>query len=314
MRLVTIDAPPHGHTGALIAGDVLDFTAAAPVIPIAGWVPADMRELLAAGQPALDVVGTIVALAASEQQALRACGALRPRAEVRLLAPIPRPNMVLSHGRAYASHRGEMRRGGIAPTGDTPVAFIKNTGSIIGTDEAIVLPPQCPDMVDFEAEFSVVFGASCNNVSEADAMNYIMGYTIVNDVSARDWVEISRNSEWPGDRDMNRMGKQLPTFTPMGPAIVTKDEIPDPHNVNVRSTLNGKPMQNANTSDLIFTIPALIAFFSRWYPFEPGDVLTTGSPPGVGFGRDPQVFLKPGDVVDITVDGVGTLSNRVRAG
>jgi acylpyruvate hydrolase len=227
---------------------------------------------------------------------------------------VPRPNMVLSHGRAYASHRGEMRRGGIAPTGDTPVAFIKNTGSIIGTDSPIVLPAQCPDMVDFEAEFSVVFGASCNNVSEAEAMEYIMGYTIVNDVSARDWVEVSRKSEWPGDRDMNRMGKQLPTFTPMGPVIVTKDEIPDPHNVNVSSTLNGKPMQSANTSDLIFTIPALIAFFSRWYPFEPGDVLTTGSPPGVGFGRDPQIFLKPGDVVDITVDGVGTLSSRVSAG
>jgi len=316
MKLVTIDAPPHGHTGALIGSDVLDFTAAAAHIPIAEWVPTDMRELLVAGKPALELVASIVERAAKtgrEQTALRAAGALRPRSEVRLLAPVPRPNMVLSHGRAYASHRGEMRRGGVAPTGDTPVAFIKNTGSIIGTDAPIVLPPQCPNMVDFEAEFSVVFGASCFNVSETEAMDYIMGYTIVNDVSARDWVEISRKSEWPGDRDMNRMGKQLPTFCPMGPVIVTKDEIPDPHNVNVKSTLNGKPMQSANTSDLIFTIPALIAFFARWYPFEPGDVLTTGSPPGVGFGRDPQIFLKPGDVVDITVDGVGTLSNRVSA-
>src|SRR5580704_9178082 len=178
MKLVTIDAQPYGHTGALVGSDVLDFAAAAPLIPIAGWVPADMRELLVGGKAALELVAKIIALVPAEQSALRDSGALRPRSEVRLLAPVPRPNMVLSHGRAYASHRGEMRRGGIAPTGDTPVAFIKNTGSIIGTDAPIVLPPQCPDMVDFEAEFSVVFGASCNNVSEDEAMNYIMGYTI----------------------------------------------------------------------------------------------------------------------------------------
>jgi len=239
---------------------------------------------------------------------------LQPRSAVRLLAPVPRPYMVLSHGRAYASHRGEMRKGEIAPTGDTPVAFIKNTGSVIGPDSPIVLPPQYPDMVDFEAEFSVVFGSTCFNVTEADAMEYVVGYTMINDVSARDWVKISRHSEWPGDRDLNRMGKQFPTFTPIGPVIATKDEIPDPHNVNVSSALNGKPMQSANTSDLIFRIPALIAFFSRWYQFEPGDVLTTGSPPGVGFGRDPQVFLKPGDVIAVSADGVGTLSNAVSAG
>jgi 2-keto-4-pentenoate hydratase/2-oxohepta-3-ene-1,7-dioic acid hydratase in catechol pathway len=317
MKLVSIDAPPHGKTGALIGDDVLDFAAASTRIPMAAWIPTDMRELLVAGQPALDLVGGIVDrvrnASEAERTALRAAQALRPRAGVRLLAPIPRPNMVLSHGRAYASHRGEMRRGEVAPTGDTPVAFIKNTGSIIGTDDPIILPPQCPDMVDFEAEFSVVFGKSCCNVTEAEAMDYIMGYTIVNDVSARDWVLVSRKSEWPGDRDMNRMGKQLPTFCPIGPVIVTKDEIPDPHNVSVSSTLNGQPMQSAHTSDLIFTVPALIAFFSRWYPFEPGDVLTTGSPPGVGFGRTPQIFLKPGDVVDITVEGIGTLSNVVRA-
>jgi acylpyruvate hydrolase len=318
MKLVSIDAAPHGRTGALIGDDVLDFAAAGAIVPLATWVPTDMRELLIAGKPALDLVRSIVDrvhdAGDAERARLRTVNALRPRSDVKLLAPIPRPNMVLSHGRAYASHRGEMRRGEIAPTGDTPTGFIKNTGSIIGTDAPIVLPPQCPDMVDFEAEFSMVFGASCFNVSEADAMDYIVGYTIVNDVSARDWVKVSRKAEWPGDRDLNRMGKQLPTFCQMGPAIVTKDEIPDPHNLNVRSTLNGNPMQLANTSDLIFRIPALIAFFSRWYPFEPGDVLTTGSPPGVGFGRDPQVFLKPGDVVDITVDGVGTLSNVVSAG
>jgi len=315
MKLVSIDAPPHGRTGALVDDDVLDFSVAGAVIPMAAWVPADMRDLLTAGKPALELVGSIVERVRNagepERAALRAAGALRPRSGVRLLAPVPRPNMVLSHGRAYASHRGEMRRGEIAPTGDTPVAFIKNTGSIIGPDEAIILPPQCSDMVDFEAEFSVVFGATCFNVPEAGALDYIAGYTIVNDVSARDWVQISRTSEWPGDRDLNRMGKQLPTFCPMGPAIATKDEVPDPHDVRVTSTLNGTLMQNAHTSDLIFTVPALIAFFSRWYKFEPGDVLTTGSPPGVGFGRTPQVFLKPGDVVAITVEGVGTLSNVV---
>lgn len=193
---------------------------------------------------------------------------------------------------------------------EEPKAFIKNVNCVVGPDTAIVLPPQCPDMVDFEGEFSIVFGVPCHNVSEAEAMATVAGYTIINDVSARDWVKSFTKT---GDPDVNRMGKQLPTFCPMGPAIVTSDEIADPHDITLTTTLNGKVMQSAHTSDLIWTIPALISYFSRWYPFQPGDILTTGSPAGVGYGREPKVFMRPGDEVAITVTGVGTLRNKIVA-
>jgi 2-keto-4-pentenoate hydratase/2-oxohepta-3-ene-1,7-dioic acid hydratase in catechol pathway len=165
-------------------------------------------------------------------------------------------------------------------------------------------------MVDLEGEFSVVFGAPCHNVSEAEAMERVIGYTLINDVSARNWVESFQKTK---DPDQNRMGKQLPTFCPMGPVIATKDEIADPNDVHMVTTLNGKVMQDSNTSDLIWNIQQLIAYYSRWYRFMPGDVLTTGSPAGVGYGRTPKVFMQPGDVVTATATAVGTLSNPVQA-
>ena len=146
-------------------------------------------------------------------------------------------------------------------------------------------------------------------------MDYVAGYTIVNDVSARNWVGGTKMAKQPMDAvhswTRNLMGKQLPTFCPMGPVLVTRDEIADPHELKLTTTLNGEVMQSANTNDLVFQLPELIAYFSQWYQFLPGDVITTGSPGGVGFARDPQVFMKAGDVVAITVDGVGTLSNPI---
>jgi 2-keto-4-pentenoate hydratase/2-oxohepta-3-ene-1,7-dioic acid hydratase in catechol pathway len=187
---------------------------------------------------------------------------------------------------------------------------MKNVNAIIGPGAPIVLPPQCAAMVDLEGEFSVVFGAPCHNVGEAEAMDRVIGYTLINDVSARNWVESFQKTK---DPDQNRMGKQLPTFCPMGPVIATKDEIADPNDVHMVTTLNGKVMQDSNTSDLIWNIQQLIAYYSRWYRFMPGDVLTTGSPAGVGYGRTPKVFMQPGDVVTATATAVGTLSNPVRA-
>jgi 2-keto-4-pentenoate hydratase/2-oxohepta-3-ene-1,7-dioic acid hydratase in catechol pathway len=193
---------------------------------------------------------------------------------------------------------------------ENPSAFLKNANSIVGAGTPIRLPPQCADMVDQEAEFSIVFGAPCHNIKEDEAMACVAGYTMINDVSARNWVE---NFQKTGDPDLNRMGKQLPGFTPMGPVIATKDEIPDPHDVTVRSMINERVMQDAHTSDLIWTIPFLVAFFARWYRFMPGDVLSTGSPAGVGYGRNPKVFLKPGDVISVSASGVGALSNPIVA-
>ena len=185
-----------------------------------------------------------------------------------------------------------------------PKAFLKNVHSIIAPDAPIVLPAHCPNMVDFEGEFSIVFGADCHNIDEADAMATVAGYTIMHDVSARDW---NSTKDW----DLIRLGKQLPTFAPLGPGITTKDEIADPHDLRLTTRLNGEVMQSAHTSDLIWRIPVLISSLSRWYRFRAGDVLTTGSPAGVGFAREPQVFMKDGDVVEITVDKIGTLRNPV---
>lgn len=311
MKLVTIDAWPGGRTGALINDDVLDFALAAAAIPIAGYIPTAMPALLAGGSEGMDLVRRVVGRVAEakdgERTRLHETGALRPRAEVRLLAPVPRPGILLSHGRAYKSHLKEMNR---TKPAENPSAFMKNLNSIIGPETPIRLPPQFPDMVDQEAEFSIVFGSPCHNIKEDEAMGCVAGYTMINDVSARNWVE---NFQSTGDPDLNRMGKQLPGFSPMGPVIATTDEIPDPHDVTVKSFINDRVMQDAHTSDLIWTIPQLITFFAQWYAFKPGDVLSTGSPAGVGYGRNPKVFIKPGDVISVMASGVGTLSNPIIA-
>ena len=315
MKLVTIDASGSPRTGALIDDDVLDFTLAAAVVPNAGLVPQAMTALLASGDEGLDVVrrllDTIKRDRNDEVARLRKAGALKSAKDVRLLAPNPRPGIVLSHGRAYHSHLKEMAKGEENPKAtEEPRAFLKNVSAITGPNSPIVLPRRFPDMVDFEGEFSIVFGRDCYDVEEKDALACVAGYTIINDVSARDWVEHFVKTN---DPDLNRQGKQLPTCCPIGPVIATRDEVPDPHDVNLTTTLNGKVMQSAHTSDLIWTVGYLISHFSRWYHFRPGDILTTGSPAGVGYARDPKVFMKPGDVVAITVDRVGTLSNPVVA-
>jgi acylpyruvate hydrolase len=314
MRLVTIDAYPNGRTGVLIGDDILDFGLAAAFVPLAAWVPASMPVLLAGGDAGLDVIRRVVdavqGRSADEQHAMRAARALQAYDDRLLAAPVL-PRVLLAHGRAYKSHSAGMRPGETPPEVDEPPSvFTKSVNSIIGPGAPIVLPAQCPDMVDLEVEFSVVFGASCYNVDEADALKYVVGYTLINDVSARDWVKDFRETKNP---DLNRMGKQLPTFTPLGPVITTKDGIPDPNAVNISSSLNGTIMQSANTAELIYRVEWLIAYFSRWYEFRAGDVLTTGSPGGNGFARKPPVFFKPGDTVCVSAEGIGSLVNPVVA-
>ncbi len=315
MKFVTLDDGALGRPGVLVGDDVLEFVRAARIVPFAAFVPSTVAAVLAGGAPGLEVVrrvmGDVEAATQGESDALRESGALAPHAGARLLAPLPRPGLVLSHGRAYLSHLKEMQKDGPPKIEENPSGFIKNQNAIVGPGAPIVLPPQCPDMVDFEGEFSLVFGSRCHNVQPADAMGHVAGYTIINDVSARNWVHTFRAT---GDPEVNRMGKQLPSFCPLGPVVVIKDEVPDPHQLRMTTTLNGKVYQDCTTEDLIWRIPDLISYFSRWYQFEAGDVLTTGSPPGVGFGRNPQVFMKAGDTIAVTVDRVGTLANPIVAG
>jgi 2-keto-4-pentenoate hydratase/2-oxohepta-3-ene-1,7-dioic acid hydratase in catechol pathway len=223
-----------------------------------------------------------------------------PLAGARLLAPVVRPGKVICVGRNYAEHARE--RGGEIPS--QPIFFLKSNNTICGPGDAIVIPPNS-NQVDYEAELAVVIGKGGKNISEDSAYDHVAGYMILNDVSARDMQ--SADKQW-------FRGKSCDTFAPIGPWIVTKDEIPDPHSLRISLTLNGQTMQDSNTGNMIFKIPYLISHLSKSMTLEPGDIISTGTPEGVGASRTPPVFLKPGDSVSITIERIGTLTNPVAAG
>jgi len=317
MKLVTIDIAPAGRAGAICGNDVLDIARAGSAMPIAAWVPSQVKDILAAGDEGLRIVERVVKTVEDAKDGTRArlreAGALTPLKDAKLLAPLPDPGLIFSCGMNYGEHLKEMGSG----RPPHPTGFFKSSRAVVGPGAPIVIPPQCPDMVDFEGEFSFVVGRPCHNIDVREAMDYIAGYTIVNDVSARDWVgewRAAQGLEKQISWERNILGKQLPTFSPLGPMIVTKDEVTDPHNLKLQTRLNGKVMQDTNTDDLVFTVPELLAYFSKWHKFLPGDVFTTGSPSGVGFARKPPVFMKPGDTIAITVERVGTLENPIVAG
>ena len=238
--------------------------------------------------------------------------ALSLLSETPLSPPVPDPWVIFSVGMNYGRHLAEM---GNTPRPPHPAGFIKTRDSLLGSGKAIHVPPQCPNMIDFEGEFCFVFGKECHRVTEAEAMHYVAGYTIANDVSARDWIPDIKVGEPPFGPihgwERNIMGKNLPGFTPCGPVIITKDEIDDPHDLHLQTRLNGEVMQDTKTDDLIFKLPEIISYYSQWYRFHPGDIVTTGSPSGVGVGRDPQVFMHAGDTVEIELEGVGILTNQL---
>jgi 2-keto-4-pentenoate hydratase/2-oxohepta-3-ene-1,7-dioic acid hydratase in catechol pathway len=213
----------------------------------------------------------------------------------------------------YREHLREMN----SAVPDYPTSFIKNNNAIVGPGAPIVLPASHPDMVDWEGEFSVVIGRPCHGVAESEALDYVAGYTLINDVSARDWVApvFAATAVMPGVLawERNLLGKQFPTFCPVGPVLATRDEVPNPDDVQLTTLLNGDTMQSANTDDLVFGVRKLIAYYSQWYRLRPGDILTTGSPSGVGFGRKPPLFMRPGDRIEVRASGVGTLANPVVA-
>jgi 2-keto-4-pentenoate hydratase/2-oxohepta-3-ene-1,7-dioic acid hydratase in catechol pathway len=216
-----------------------------------------------------------------------------------LAAPIPRPHKIICIGLNYRDHAEESKMA----IPQTPTVFSKYSTSVIGPNAAIVLP-KVSTKPDYEAEFAVVIGKGGRHIAEADWRDHVFGYTVLNDVSARDFQMAT--TQW-------MIGKTFDTFCPMGPAIVTADEIEDPHNLNISLTINGETLQKSNTRNLIFTVPQLIAYLSSVFTFEPGDIISTGTPGGVGFARTPPRWLTPGDEVSITVEGIGTLTNPVVA-
>lgn len=218
----------------------------------------------------------------------------------KLLAPIV-PRDIICIGLNYRKHAAE----GGQPIPEFPVVFMKNSGTLQNPGDPIVLPTKLKsDAVDYECELAVVIGRECYNVSKADALKYVLGYTCANDVSARDWQMKYGGTQWC-------RGKTFATFCPLGPVLVTSDEITNPNALGIRTVLNGETMQDWNTNDMIFDVPTLIEFLSGSTKLAPGTVILTGTPHGVGAARKPPVFLKNGDSVTIEIDGIGRLTNPV---
>jgi 2-keto-4-pentenoate hydratase/2-oxohepta-3-ene-1,7-dioic acid hydratase in catechol pathway len=216
----------------------------------------------------------------------------------KILAPVNPPN-ILCIGVNYREHAAE----GKSAIPRHPVLFMKNTPSLQNPEDPIIIPI-VSSKVDYEGELAVVIGRSCKNVSDADALDYVLGYTCANDVSARDWQKDFGGGQFC-------QGKSFDTFCPIGPTIVTKEDIPDPNNLRIQTLLNGEIMQDGHTRDMIFNVPHLISFLSQGKTLLPGTIILTGTPHGVGFARTPPVWLKEGDNVSIVIENIGTLTNPV---
>jgi 2-keto-4-pentenoate hydratase/2-oxohepta-3-ene-1,7-dioic acid hydratase in catechol pathway len=249
----------------------------------------DMISLLGGGQDALD----LVARALDRADLL----ARRPLGSVRLTAPVPRPGKIICIGLNYRQHAAET---GI-PLPEYPVVFAKFGNTVVGPHEPIVIPA-VTEQVDYEGELGVVIGGRVRDLPLSRALTSVAGYMAFNDVSARDYQ--SRVSQWT-------TGKSFDTFAPMGPALVMADEVEDPQNVDLEVTIADEVLQSANTGDMIFTVAELITYLSSVMTLEPGDVIATGTPSGVGMARTPPRWLRPGEVVKVKLSGIGTLENPV---
>lgn len=319
MKLVTLVVGGRRRAAAVIADHAVPISAIDDLSDAPAHL-SDVGNVVRAGPDFMarltDTVARVTSDWATRGDALTAKEDVVAYASAELLAPFPRPGLVFSTGGNYASHIAEVEAkiGLTIGTPKTPVGFIKNSNAIIGPGAAIELPAHAPEMVDYEAEFSFVIGKACQGISEEEAEDYVVGYTMINDVSGRGWNEQAEKPDGSLDLTLPTFAKQFKTFCPMGPSFVTKDELPDPNNVNFSLKLNGEIMQDGNTGDVIFSIPEILAYFSTWHPFEPGDVVSTGSPAGVGFARNPPVFLKAGDEVTLTADAIGSMTNKVVLG
>ena len=287
MKLVTFLNDGAMRLGALRTRDgrqtVVDLNRAEPRLP------ADILAFLGEGAPARQLAEDIVANATHDMDL----------GVVALKAPLPRPGKIICIGLNYRDHAQETNQ----PIPEYPTVFSKYASSVIGPGEPIVLP-RVSHRVDYEGELGVVIGRRGRHIAEARALEYVAGYVPVNDVSARDYQR--RTSQWT-------IGKTFDTFAPMGPALVTADEIPDPHDLDIQVTVSGQLMQSSNTSHLIFSVPHLVAYLSQVMTLEPGDVISTGTPGGVGDARTPPRYLMPGDEVRVAIERLGTLISPVVA-
>ncbi len=314
-------APGARRLGALISsgpdtGAVVDLTralavklaqgdAGAPEAEAESLIPSDPIAFLARGASALSAARSALefvrdALERYDAPDLRAAGIVLPRASVRLHAPVPRPGKIVGVARNYPDHARE--RGDSSPPVE-PVLFIKASSAVIGPEDEIVVPSTVRE-ADYEGELAVVIGQPAQRIAPEEAAAKIAGYCVANDVTARDFQ---------GVRGQRFLGKSCDTFAPLGPWLVTADEISDPQDLGLVTRLSGEIVQSARTKDMHFPVTEIIAFASRLMRLEPGDVILTGTPGGVGAAREPARWLRDGDVVEIEIERVGRLVNYVRA-
>ena len=287
MKLLTFRAAGKACPGVLDADDVIDLAAAGlPVGP-----DGDLLEIVKGGD----------AMLARVRDAMKSGSAKRHRAsDVQILAPIQSPSKIVAVGLNYIDHCKEAN----LPVPGEPVLFAKFPNSITGPYDDLSWPETFSKEVDYEVELGVVIGRRGVNIPEAQALDYVCGYTCVNDVSARD-QQFANAKQW--DR-----GKSFDTSCPYGPYIVTRDEIPDPQTLTVRTVLNGQEMQISNTRNMVFGVARLISYISQGTTLLPGDLIPTGTPFGVGFSRKPPVYLKDGDECVCEVEKVGAIRNRIK--
>ena len=278
MRFVTFRHRNHAHAGVLKGESVVSLAAAGVQ---------SVSQIVEGGPEALHRISSVLET--------NAPGDTFSLDDVQLTAPIARPPKIICIGLNYRDHAIESKM----EIPKVPTVFSKYGTAVIGTGEAIVLPKNS-EKPDYEAEFAVIIGKTGRHIPAPAWREYVFGYTNLNDVSARDFQMAT--SQW-------MMGKTFDTFAPMGPALVTADEIPDPHNLDIRLEINGETLQHSNTRELIFRIPDLIAYLSSVFTLEPGDVISTGTPSGVGFSHTPPRWLRPGDEVVVKVEGLGELRN-----
>jgi 2-keto-4-pentenoate hydratase/2-oxohepta-3-ene-1,7-dioic acid hydratase in catechol pathway len=302
MRLITFTpntAPTSpARAGALLPGDrsVLNFSVAVDAsadVPLGAWLDLEDEWLPKVWQ----IHDAIVKNAARVETLSR--GSVLALSDVTVGAPVPRPGKIICIGLNYRDHAAESNM----PVPASPITFSKYVTSVAGPSKPIVLP-DVSRQVDYEAEMAIVIGRRAKRIPVERAFDHVLGYMNFNDVSARD-LQFA-DGQW-------QRGKSCDTFAPMGPYIVTRDMAGDPHALRIQLRLNGQTMQDSSTAQLIFGVDKIVSFLSQTVTLEPGDVIATGTPPGVGFARKPPVFLKAGDVVEVEVEGLGVLSNPVVA-
>jgi 2,4-diketo-3-deoxy-L-fuconate hydrolase len=270
--------------GVLDDNDILDLTS---LVSSAGLTSTDLLSCFDVESGFLERVRNL------DKESLQKVS----RSEIKICPPVPRPGKVICIGLNYRDHAAES--GMALPK--SPVIFSKFSSCVIGPNDPILIPEGSGE-TDYEAELAVVIGRRAKNVPGHEALNYVFGYTNFNDVSARDFQ--FADGQW-------QRGKSCDTFAPMGEYIVTTDAIPDPQNLRIQFRLNGETLQDSSTAQMVFGVAELVEFLSRYLVLEPGDVIATGTPPGVGFAQKPPVYLKEGDVAEVEIEGLGVLSNPV---